>query len=83
MHKIMRVFLKGRAASGNEWEGGSFFLWRITRTVASIERGAGSSFHIKVKMCDTLRGSHFCDFFWRVYVGFEDTRVLALQASGQ
>lgn len=40
MHKIMRVFLKGRAASGNEWEGGSFFLWRNNKD-SSVYRAGG------------------------------------------
>lgn len=80
MHKNHCPFLKGSAASGNEWECSSFFP--IEDNEDESEKPESGS-HIKVKLFDTLRGSPDSIFCVRFYAGFEDTGVLALQANLQ
>lgn len=77
MHKNHCPFLKGGAASGNEWECGSFFQIEDNKD-ESKKPESGS--YMKVKLFDTLRGSPHSIFCALFYVGFEDTGVLALQA---
>lgn len=80
MRKNHCLFLKGSAASGNEWECGSFFHTEDNK--GKPEKPESGS-HIKVKLFDTLRGSPYFIFCVLFYVGFEDTGVLALQANLQ
>lgn len=62
MHKNPACVSK-REGSLWKWVGGWLIFPLENNKDASIERGAGSGFHIKVKMCDTLWGSHFLWFF--------------------